>query len=50
MSQRELAKKAGTSKLTVIKIEAGRVVPQLKTLKKLADVLGVTPEMLHSQV
>lgn len=49
MSQRELAKRAGTSKLTVIKIEAGRVIPQPKTLKRLADVLGVTPEVLREQ-
>lgn len=49
MSQSELAKKAGTSKLTIIKIEAGRVVPQLKTIQKLAEALKVAPELLTEQ-
>lgn len=41
-----LAQKARVSKLTIINIEAGRTTPRLKTLRKLADALGVRPEDL----
>lgn len=42
----QLAKKAGTSKLTIINIEAGRTIPRPETLRKLADALGVQAEKL----
>ncbi len=43
----ELAKKAGMSKLTIINIEAGRTIPRLETLKKLAASLGVKTKDLE---
>jgi ribosome-binding protein aMBF1 (putative translation factor) len=41
LSQRELAAKAGVSRSTVVDIEAGRVCPQPRTVRKLAEALGV---------
>lgn len=40
----QLAVKAGVSKLTIIRIEAGQTVPQPRTVQKLAVALDVTPE------
>ena len=37
----ELANKAGVSKLTIVNIEAGRVVARTQTLRKLAHAMGV---------
>jgi A/G-specific adenine glycosylase len=42
----ELASRSGVSKLTIIKIEAGRTTPKLQTKTKLARVLGVNPRRL----
>jgi len=42
----ELARKAGVSKLTIVNIEAGRTAPQERTLRKIADALGVHVENL----
>lgn len=46
MGLAQLAKEAGVSKLTIIRIEAGRTTPQPKTIHKLAAALEVTPEEL----
>lgn len=43
----QLAKKAGTSKLTIINIEAGRTIPRPETLRKLADAMGVRTKDLE---
>ena len=40
-SQRELARLAGVAEWTVVAAEAGRRVPRLVTMRKLADALGV---------
>ncbi len=42
VSQRELAEKADLTPSMVSQIESGRLTPSLNTLRRLADVLGVT--------
>ena len=42
LTQAELARKAGLSRVSVGKIERGEVVPQARTLEALAKVLGVS--------
>ena len=46
LSLKRLAEIANVSKLTVIRIEAGRTSPRRETLGKLARALGVRPEEL----
>ena len=41
LSQRELAERAGVTRNTVMLIENGDTLPNLDTVKKLCDVLGV---------
>jgi transcriptional regulator with XRE-family HTH domain len=41
LSQRALAARAGVVKSTIYEAEAGRHVPRIQTLEKLADALGV---------
>jgi adenine-specific DNA glycosylase len=41
MSLVELSKRSGVSKLTIIKAESGRSIPQITTMSKLAEVLGI---------
>ena len=48
LSLKRLAEIANVSKLTVIRIEAGRTSPRCETLGKLAQALGVLPEELVS--
>ena len=48
LSLKRLAEIANVSKLTVIRIEAGRTSPRRETLGKLAQALGVLPEELVS--
>ena len=40
-SQRELARRAGVAEWTVVAAEAGRRVPRLVTMRKLAEALAV---------
>jgi transcriptional regulator with XRE-family HTH domain len=47
LSVRELAEKAGVSKSTVVALETGRVRAQPRTLRKLAEALGVRPHLLE---
>jgi len=49
LSQRELASRAKLSVTTVNRIEIGRRKPMPKTIRKLAEALGVTPEHLLSE-
>ena len=42
LSQRELAARAGVVKSTIYEAEAGRHIPRIQTLEKLADALGVS--------
>ena len=47
LSQRELAKKAGLSPTTILKLEDARVKePHPRTIRKLAEALGVDPAEL----
>ncbi len=41
VTQRELAKRAGISRATLARIEGETATPDLSTLAKLADALGV---------
>jgi transcriptional regulator with XRE-family HTH domain len=50
LSQEELAQRAGVSESTVKLIERGVVSPHLRTVRKLAEALGVHPrELLADQ-
>jgi len=41
LSQRDLAKKAGVAPKTIVDLELGRQEPQLRTIRRLAEALGV---------
>ena len=43
LTQEQVAEAAGTSQSHYSKIELGRVSPTIRTVKKLANVLGVDP-------
>ena len=44
LSQRELAQKAGVSETTIVKLEMGATKPQPRTLRKIAEALGISAE------
>lgn len=46
LSHRDLAKRASVSPTTVLNLEAGRVEAQRRTVRKLAEALGVDPAEL----
>jgi transcriptional regulator with XRE-family HTH domain len=46
LSQAELAAKAGLSRTTIARIEAGEIVPYPRTVRKLAEALEVGPAEL----
>ncbi len=46
LTQRELAERAGIGPVTLHRIESGKVVPRLRTLRRLAEALGIPPEAL----
>jgi transcriptional regulator with XRE-family HTH domain len=46
LSHRDLAKSAGVSPTTVLNLESGRVEAQRRTVRKLAEALGVAPAEL----
>lgn len=43
LTQQELADKAGTTQTTVARIERDVVQPEVTTIRKLAQALGITP-------
>jgi len=43
LTQEELAQKAGLVVVTINRIEKGRQKPRFRTIRKLAEVLGVEP-------
>jgi len=43
LSLRELAKRANVAQRTIVEAEAGRQVPQTRTMRKPAEALGVDP-------
>ena len=48
LSQKELAKRSGVARTTIMRAEAGhQIYPS--TLRKLAEALGVTPATLRRQ-
>ncbi len=49
LSQRDLAALAKLSVTTVNRIEAGQHKPMPRTVRKLAEALGVTPEELITE-
>lgn len=46
LSQAELATAAGISRTTIARIETGEIVPYPRTVRKLAEALGVEPAEL----
>ncbi|MDP9477435.1 MAG: helix-turn-helix domain-containing protein [Actinomycetota bacterium] len=46
LSHRDLAKRASVSPTTVLNLEAGKVEAQRRTVRKLAEALGVDPSEL----
>jgi transcriptional regulator with XRE-family HTH domain len=46
LTQRELAKKAGLSSDTIVKLEQDKWEPRLSTIRKLAEALEVHPDEL----
>ena len=46
LSQRELAEKAGVSETTIVKLEMGATKPQPRTLRKIAEALGIETEQM----
>lgn len=46
MRQDELARKAGITPTTLSRIERNESEPHVSTIRKLADVLGVSPALL----
>jgi transcriptional regulator with XRE-family HTH domain len=43
LSQRDLAGKAGVTAKTVVDLELGRQEPRLRTIRAIAEALGVEP-------
>jgi transcriptional regulator with XRE-family HTH domain len=46
LTQKELADKSGVGVTTIIRIERNQVEPQGRTIRKLAEALGVEPHEL----
>ena len=41
ITQQQLSEKTGINKSTIIKIENGRIIPSIQTLKRLAEGMGM---------
>jgi transcriptional regulator with XRE-family HTH domain len=48
LSQAELARRSGVHALTVTRLESGRTAPSTRTVRALAEALGVPPLELAS--
>jgi len=48
-SQSELSRRSGVRLATISEIEHGKIVPNLRTVCKLADALGVTVDELREK-
>ena len=46
LTQRELAEKSGIGVNTIIRIERNQVEPHFRTIRKLAEALGIDPKVL----
>jgi transcriptional regulator with XRE-family HTH domain len=49
LTQAELADACGLTQVTIARLEAGRNTPRFSTIRKLAQVLGVTPQELMGE-
>jgi transcriptional regulator with XRE-family HTH domain len=45
-TQRDLAREAGVTQTTIVRIEQGTHEPNISTIRKIAEALGVTPAEL----
>jgi transcriptional regulator with XRE-family HTH domain len=45
-SQSELAERSGVSRATIARVELGEYLPQLRTIRRLAEALQVPPQEL----
>jgi putative transcriptional regulator len=50
LSQQQLAERAGTTKVTVLRIEKGRMRPSIDIALAIADALDTTVEALFKEV
>ena len=48
LSQAELARRSGVHALTITRLESGRTAPSTRTVRALAEALGVPPGELAS--
>ena len=48
LSQSELARRSGVHAITITRLEAGRTAPSTRTVRALAEALGVPPADLAS--
>jgi transcriptional regulator with XRE-family HTH domain len=48
LSQSELARRSGVHAITVTRLESGRTAPSTRTVRALAEALGVLPTDLAS--
>jgi transcriptional regulator with XRE-family HTH domain len=46
LTQQELAEKSGVGVNTIIRIERNQVEPHFRTIRKLAEALGINPKTL----
>ena len=46
LSQAELARRSGVHALTITRLEAGRTAPSTRTVRALAQALGISPAEL----
>ena len=46
LTQEQLAQEAGLNRVTIWQLETGVRNPQLSTIRRLAEALGVTPDQL----
>jgi transcriptional regulator with XRE-family HTH domain len=46
LTQEQLAREAGLNRVTIWQLETGIRNPQLSTIRRLAEALGVSPEQL----
>jgi transcriptional regulator with XRE-family HTH domain len=48
LTQAELARRSGVHALTITRLEAGRTAPSTRTVRALAQALGIAPRELAS--
>jgi transcriptional regulator with XRE-family HTH domain len=46
MTQQQLSERSGVAVSTIVDIERGRAEPQIRTIRRLAEALDVSPERL----